>query len=141
MKWDWSKSLILIMGLFILLIVGMAIKMATSNQSLYQTDYYEQGEKHTDRMEREEVGKQVQVLYNPSSGTLNVSFDSIGVVQSVELRYLSDAGRDKRIKVSEGRSTHKAELSFGKLASGLWIMEIEGKVNGESFFKREQFVQ
>lgn len=141
MNWDWSKSLMLVMGLFILLIVGMAVKMATSNQALYQSDYYEQGEQHSGRMVKEAKGRQVNLIYNPASGNMKVVFDSIGVVNEVVLRYLSDAQKDRRITLSDQTPSSEKELNFGKLASGLWILEMEGVVNENTFYKKNQFVQ
>ena len=34
----------------------------------------------------------------------------------------------------------KLSLDLGKLNKGLWIFELEGKVGGRSFIKKQQFV-
>ena len=51
------------MAAFILFIVAMGVKMASSSEALYEKDYYEQGEKHAERMALEQVGEAVQINY------------------------------------------------------------------------------
>ena len=43
MKLDWGKTLIIVMVAFMALIVTLGIKMATSDQTLYEEEYYERG--------------------------------------------------------------------------------------------------
>ena len=84
---------------FIVFIVAMGIKMATSSQSLYEIDYYEKGEDHTARMNLEKEGELVDLEFLHGSNTLNFKFDSIGYVSEIKMVNLSNSKLDKSLKV------------------------------------------
>ena len=90
MKLGWDKILIIVMLAFMAMIVGFGIKMATSDVHLYDEDYYEQGEKHKDRMLAEEIGKDVSMIYSRSQGVLNIQLGEEGSIESLRCVNLSD---------------------------------------------------
>ncbi len=144
MKLDWSKILILAMVLFIVFIVAMGIKMATSSQSLYEQDYYEKGEDHTSRMNMEKVGEHVNMKFASESNTIHFEFDSIGLVEEIRLVNLADSKRDKTLKVEQNdMPTQKNESTFnlGDLGQGIWVIEVKGSVNSTPFFIKKQIVK
>ncbi len=137
MKMGWNKILIAAMALFIIMIVAMGIKMATSSQSLYERDYYEKGESHAERMEREEVAQGVKLTYDYTLKGLEIDFEQRkGVVTEISCIKLSDATEDFKFKPDQKEfqnGTIKLDLS-----EGIWVLEISGIVEGEKFFKKKQ---
>lgn len=140
MKMDWGKILFITMAVFIVMIVAMGIKMATSQQSLYEENYYEQGENHEARMKAELEARNINFSFKPQTGEATFDFDSIGYVRSIKLIQLSDEGNDQCIvnKDTALVSTYKTVLSVGK---GGYILEMDGVVNGRFWFKKYQFVK
>ena len=142
MKFDWSKILIAAMVLFIIFIVSMGIKMATSNQALYEDDYYEQGEMHAERMEQERTGDKVQVSYNRAENALDVVYDTDGYVTSYKLVFLADNTKDFDEKKLADTPVKQQQLEIGRhLESGIWYYEISGYTEEQAFFKKQQFVK
>lgn len=139
MRFDWSKILIVAMGAFIIMIVSMGIRMATSNQALYEDDYYELGENHTDRMHREEHARFVNVDLNANTQMLTVSFDSTGYCTRIRLVYLADKSQDKTLEKIDGTSSPSQQFNVGEIRSGSWFVEVSGNVNGNDFFVKEKY--
>ena len=142
MKFDWSKILIAVMAAFIIFIVSMGIKMATTSQALYEDNYYEQGELHDARMEQERVGKQVKVEYNRANNALDVGFVKQGYVTGYKLVYLADNSFDFYEKMLAATSVKEQPLPLpNSLKAGMWVLEISGYTEGKVFFKKQQFVK
>ena len=141
MKFGWSKILIAAMAMFIIFIVSMGVKMATSSQALYEDDYYEQGEMHTERMKQEKAGEKVNATFNQTTSNVEVKFDSIGYVESAKFVHLANHRFDRSINVSANLTKNYTEIDLLNLEAGLWVMELKGLVNGQIFFKKQQFVK
>jgi hypothetical protein len=129
------------MALFILFIVSMGIKMATSSQELYEEDYYEQGEKHADRMAMEIEARNVNTEYISSENSLSFEFDSIGWVENVKLVHLSNAESDLQIVTKDSLPSFSKLIPISALNPGIWVMEAEGTVNQKKFFIKKLFVK
>ena len=139
---DWSKILIAAMALFIIFIVSMGVKMATSNQALYENDYYEQGEMHTERMEMEKVGETISADYNGHLNALELSFKKAGVITETKLIFLADNGQDFSIRPLGSIAKTNIIIPLEReLKPGIWYMEISGESGGQLFFKKQQFVK
>jgi hypothetical protein len=140
MKMDWGKILFIAMALFIVMIVAMGIKMATSQQSLYEENYYEQGENHEARMKAELEAKNLQFTFKPQTGEASFVFDSTGYVTMIKLIQLADEGNDMLIvnKDTVPVTTYTTILETNK---GGYILEMEGVVNGKAWFKKHQFIK
>jgi hypothetical protein len=138
MKFGWSKILVVVMASFIIMIVAMGIKMASTDQSLYEDDYYEKGEDHASRMTKELEAKHVELHLNRSSNSLQVSFDSMGFVNNIKLVKLSDETLDKEFNLTDSIPLKQATVNVGLLTSGTWILEVTGEVNAKPFFKKKQ---
>lgn len=142
MRFDWSKILIAAMALFIIFIVSMGVKMATSSQALYEDDYYEQGEMHAERMVQEKAGEKVKVSYNRAKNALDIMYDTDGYVTSYKLVFLADNTKDFAEKSLIKRpSKEQSVLIRQDLKTGIWVLEVLGFVNGKPFFKKQQFVK
>jgi hypothetical protein len=130
------------MVLFIIFIVSMGVKMINSKEALYEDDYYEQGEMHAKRMEQEEIGQPVSVVFNRSKNSLDVTFDSTGYVSGYKMVYLADNSLDFDEKsLADSPVKDQSLLIPRDLKSGIWVLEIMGIVEGETFFKKQQFVK
>ncbi len=138
MKFDWSKILIVTMVCFILLIVGMGIKMATSSQELYEEDYYELGEEHASRMNMEVQAKYVSYELIRNHNQFLFQFDSIGLISSFKLVHLADKSQDRDLIFTDTSPSSNVKIALGELEEGNWIMEVQGEVNGKPFFKKQQ---
>ena len=137
MKFGWNKILITAMALFILMIVAMGIRMATSDQSLYETDYYQKGEAHAERMEAEKQGHAIDIRYDHSTKMLNVDFgDTTGIIEEIKGIKLSDSSED--FISNQDRKAFKTANIALRLSSGIWVLEIKGTVAGQAFFKKKQ---
>ncbi|MBR9861307.1 hypothetical protein GYB22_11280 [bacterium] len=137
---DWSKILIITMLVFIGFIVTLGINMANSTSDLYEEDYYQQGEKHETRLALEKVGQNVEVIYQAQAEVLKFNFDSIGSCSHLDFKNIADKKHDVSIDLSN-KNHKESQISVEELSEGLWIVEIEGKVNGEDFFKKYEFVK
>jgi nitrogen fixation protein FixH len=130
------------MACFILFIVSMGVKMATSNQALYEDDYYEQGEMHAERMEQQQAGQEVTVSFNRRKNSLDVNFDGTGYVSSYKLVFLADNTQDVEDKDLVHTPVEKQSIAIPQeLKTGIWYFEVQGSIEGQSFFKKEQFVK
>ena len=142
MKANWSKILIAVMALFILFIVTMGIIMATSSQTLYEDNYYEQGELHAERMEQEQAGEQVVVTYNHATNSLDVTYGERGFVVGYKLIFLADDHYDMAMKSANRVPKSSESLKIPKaLKEGLWMLEMVGMAEGKTIFKKQQFVK
>lgn len=141
MKLDWSKGLIAVMALFIIFIVSMGIRMATSSQELYEQDYYEKGEQHTERMEMEENGKDIKIEYNHVNNSLDVSLDGEAQILSYKLTFLPDQTRDIYRELENSTVKDSFGIALNDNTSGIWVIELKGKRAGKYFFKKQQFVK
>ena len=139
MKWDWSKILIAVMAGFIIMIVGFAIRMATSEQSIYEEDYYELGESHAERMEKESYASFVAFEIAPSRSSIEVSFDSSGAVSTMKMVHLANAKLDRKFEIKEQTEVPSQLFTMEPLAQGSWVIEIDGVVNGNAFFLKKRF--
>jgi len=137
---SWNKILVIAMASFIIFIVAMGVKMASSNDSLYEKDYYEQGEKHAERMQLEEVGEAVSINYLASQNAFSIAFDSIGYIQEIKLVHMAGADDDRIIKPTDNDPSATKFIALTDLKSGVWMLEARGEVNGQSFFIKKQFV-
>lgn len=142
MKFDWSKILIAAMVLFIIFIVSMGVKMATSNQALYEEDYYEQGEMHAERMVQEQEGAKVRVSFNRGENAIDVKYEQEGFVTGYRLVFLADSKYDFDEKSTALTPVKKESLKIpSDLKAGIWVLEITGFTEGEAFFKKQQIVK
>lgn len=142
MKIDWSNVLIAAMIMFILFIVSLSVKMATSSYALYEDDYYEQGEIYNERMKMEKIGESVSADYIVDLNTLELNFKKAGVVTEVRLVFLADHEQDLSLRPSESLAKNRIVIPFEKeLKSGIWYMEISGNSEGKPFFKKQQFIR
>jgi hypothetical protein len=142
MKLDWSKILIIGMALFVIFIVSMGIKMATSNQSLYEKDYYEQGEMHAERMVQEQEGAKVMVSFNRGENAIDVKYEQEGYVTGYRLVFLADSKYDFDEKSTTSTPVKAQTLKIPRaLKAGIWVLEITGFTEGEAFFKKQQIVK
>lgn len=142
MKFDWSKILIGAMALFIIFIVSMGVKMATSSQALYEDDYYEQGEEHAIRMEQEKAGEAVRVKYNRTANSLDCEFAVEGYVSSYKLVCLADSKSDLEVSLEENSKSANQSIPIPtQLVNGIWYYEVTGVVGENTFFKKQQFVK
>jgi len=142
MKFDWSKILIVGMALFIIFIVSMGVKMATSNQSLYEKDYYEQGEMHAERMVQEQEGTKVSVSFNRGNNAIDVVYEEEGYATGYKLVFLADSKYDFEDKSTTLTPAKTQTLKIPRdLKPGIWFLEIVGFTEGETFFKKQQIVK
>ena len=142
MRFDWSKILIAAMAVFIIFIVSMGIKMATSSQALYEDDYYEQGEMHSARMEQEQAGEKVKVSYNRAKNALDVEYETEGYVTGYKLIFRADNTKDFDEKSLADKPAKSQQISIPrKLEEGIWYYEVSGFIQGKPLFKKQQFVK
>jgi hypothetical protein len=138
---SWNKILIVAMAAFIIFIVAMGIKMASSSEALYEKDYYEQGEKHAERMELEQVGQAVKINYLASENAFTITFDSVGFIQEIKLVHLAGADDDRIVKPKDSEPSATKFIALTTLKPGVWMMEAKGEVNAKPFFIKKQFVK
>ena len=129
------------MGAFIVFIVAMGIKMATSSQSLYEVDYYEKGEDHTSRMKLQKESEKVILNFNHGSNKLSFQFDTIGLVSKVKMINLSNSKLDKNLLIDSGLEEKAKSINLEKLEPGIWVLEVDGRVNNKPFFIKKQVVK
>lgn len=129
------------MAAFIIFIVAMGIKMASSSEALYEKDYYEQGEKHAERMELEQVGQAVKINYLASENAFTITFDSVGFIQEIKLVHLAGADDDRIVKPKDSEPSATKFIALTTLKPGVWMMEAKGEVNAKPFFIKKQFVK
>ena len=135
MKVSWNIILIVAMICFIVMIVSMGVRMATSSSELYERDYYEKGEDHAQRMEKESVSEEVTISYDSSSQMLNIDFGiEEGSISSIRGLKLSNSAQDFKFKPDQKQfrtAAYPLELS-----QGIWVLEVKGERKGEAFFKK-----
>ncbi len=116
--------------------------MASSNQALYEEDYYEKGEMHAERMEQERAGENVKVSYNRAKNALVVEYDTVGYVVDYKLVFLADNTKDYSERGIMPDPTNEQHIAIPRnLEPGIWYLEIRGITNGTVFFKKQQFVK
>ena len=131
MKFNWSTILVIAMAVFIVLIVGMGIRMASSSSELYEQDYYAKGEDHAIRMEQEKVGSQLTITYDYKVKGLLVQHKNKSLnVEEVVLRKMANSKEDFKIRPTS------SDTILLTLSSGAWVAEIQGTVDGLPFFKK-----
>jgi hypothetical protein len=142
MNLDWSKVLIGAMALFIIFIVSMGVKMATSSQALYEEDYYEQGELHAVRMEEERNAKDIQIEYDPLQDALDVKLDGQAELLSYRLTYLANKKQDVYYEYADILVMDSFAIALNpESASGIWVVELRGKKDNKFFVKKQQYVK
>jgi hypothetical protein len=135
MKIKWSYILVIAMAVFIVMVVAMGIKMASSSSELYETDYYEKGEDHATRMQEEALAKQVNLTFERNESQLRVEFlNGAGEVHEIRCLKLSDSKSDFIINVE--KETIKEKTFPITLSTGIWVIELKGVINKENFFKK-----
>ena len=135
MKIKWSYILVIAMSIFILMVVAMGIKMASSNSELYEKDYYEKGEEHATRMQEETLAKQVTLTFLRSASQLRVEFtNGAGEVHEIRCLKLSDSKSDFVIS-GENKAFNEKIFPF-RLSTGIWVIEVKGVINNQKFFKK-----
>ncbi len=140
MRLDWSRLVIGVMVVFVLSIVSMGVKMIGAREALYEEDYYEQGEMYASRMDKERVASAVFVSLDGNQ--LDIRFDSAGYVLAYRLICLSDSKADFREMSSSRDAVHRQSFLLTHiLKEGNWMIEMEGVVNDNSFFKKQAFVR
>jgi hypothetical protein len=136
MKMDWSKILIIGMGVFIVFIVSMGVKMAMSDSTLYEDDYYEQGEDHNARMEMEANAKYVNINYIHSFNSLKIEYDSVGSFETIKLVCLADGSKDQKVIAPKKMADSSELIPLEPMQPGTWFIEVQGWVNGVQYFKK-----
>lgn len=123
------------MSLFIIMIVAMGIRMASSSSELYEQDYYKQGEEYAERMVQEDLAKNVQANYHYNNNALQIKFlKGQGDLIKLKAIKLSNSDEDFIIKLNK-KAIDSLTIPF-ELSKGLWVIEINGTIEGKEFFKK-----
>jgi hypothetical protein len=132
---SWSRGLIIAMVLFIAFILAMAFYMMSKTEKLYEDDYYQRGEQHTEIQQLESQGDGVDIMLNDS--LLGVSLPSIGRVSLIKIIQISGDQKDQLLKGGEDMDT--AFYYKMQLVPGRYDVRIQGVLNGKNFMKTKSF--
>jgi len=136
---NWGKGLAIAMTLFILFILSFVYRAMQDNDSLYEQDYYDQGEAHTSRMEAEEVAADVDISFN--NQVVTVDLGEPGSLESLKLKCMKDSKFDRQMTNTTETDLQKSySIETGELVSGIWYAEARGKINGKDYLKKQQLI-
>ena len=135
---NWGKGLAIAMIAFILFIVGMGVVMHRNSESLYDEDYFKQGENHTEIMRMKQNGLKVSADF--VHGVLQISLPEPGTIQKITMKNMADASLDRRLKNVDGAVQRDFSIQIDNLQPGNWHVQILGIFNGESFAKRLELI-
>jgi hypothetical protein len=125
---------------FIGFIVSLGIMMAGSKHQLYEEDYYEKGENYEERIQHLKTGQTVSMQFSKEQNSLLLNFQGRGTYTSLLFRNIADKNKDFMIPGDSHREASQV-VDLANLESGTWIVECQGLVNGDSFFKKLEFVK
>lgn len=135
---NWGKALIISMTIFIVFIVGLGFYMVNNNDSLYEKDYYQKGEAHTETMEAEEIAANVKMDYhNP---LLVIQLGEDGQVDKVVLKHMGNSKFDRVLSNGTKSVMDTYTLEILDLQAGIWYIEVTGVLKGKPFFKKTKLV-
>jgi len=135
---NWGKSMFLAMGLFMIFIVGMGIYMSRNADSLYEENYYQKGEDHTNTMEAERVGLGVKIQY--SSEALHIELPEQGKLLYVLFKNMANSNFDRKLTIQDGKIDTVFDFSTELLAKGSWHINVSGTIDGENFIRNKEVI-
>ncbi len=135
---NWGKGLVVSMSLFILFIIGLVFFMLRHNDALYEEDYYQKGEEHTETMKAEGIGGEIKIVY--SAPQLTINLQEIGLVSSVTLKHMGNSAYDRQVTNDSPEEKQVFTLELKDLENGIWYVEINGKIQNKTFFRKEKLV-
>ncbi len=134
---NWGKGIAISLGVFITFIVVMVVIMMRDDDSLYETDYYEKGEAHTEVMAQKENAKGITIAY--ANEQLIVTLPETGSLDQVKLKHMGNSTNDITLKGSSEVKQQTFNLITDKLAKGIWYAEVTGDVGADPFFIKQEF--
>jgi hypothetical protein len=135
---NWGKGLAISLGIFITFIVVMVVIMMRDDDSLYEKDYYEKGEAHTEVMAKKENAKGVEISY--SNGQLSIRLPEVGTLTKVKLKHMGNSANDLVLNGSPEIEQKTFNLITEELAKGIWYAEVNGTIGANSFFTKEELI-
>lgn len=135
---NWGKGLIISMTIFIAFIVGLGFYMVNNNDALYETDYYQRGEAHSETMVAEEVAASIEMDYHNPLLVIRLGKD--GTIDKVVLKHMGNSSFDRVLTNGNSSVMDTYSLEIPDLQAGIWYVEVTGELDGKSFFKKTKLV-
>jgi nitrogen fixation protein FixH len=141
---NWGKGILITIILFLAGTAIMIIIAVNSSYDLVANNYYEQGIKYQDKIEKinrtnalpEKTG--IEFLGNAVSISMPRMFAAGKINGTVIFYRPSNAGRDFRVPLQLD-SENKMILSTDKLEKGFWKVQIEWNVETAQYFNESFF--
>lgn len=147
MKLNWGTFLAIGMAAFIIFIVSLGIRMAMSNDSVEEKNYYEKGLRYDERINSEKNTAALTVKpvisFTAQNSTLQIHMPEDMPVETAELLlYKPDAAKsDVHADVTVLKQTSNAEIELNDLPSGRWIAKFKWNSKGKSYYLETPFTK
>lgn len=145
---NWGHKIVLGFILFAAFVITLVFKMITSGNDLVKPKYYRTGEQINNELKLEhesaKLSQRITIQPDPNRpGILEIRFDSLaGEISGIaQLTCLSDDKADQAILLKPTTEA-KSKIQSIKLLRpkmGMWICEMNGKVDGKPFLLKKQF--
>jgi nitrogen fixation protein FixH len=141
---NWGKGILITIIIFLAGTAVMIIIAMNSEYDLVANNYYEQGIKYQDKIDRinrtnalsEKVG--IEFFENAVSISLPRMFAADKIKGDVIFYRPSDAGRDFKIPLQVD-SENKMLISTGKLEKGFWKVQIDWRIETTAYYNESFF--
>lgn len=124
------------MSVFIVFIVTLGVMMMRTNDSLYETNYYEKGEHYTSTMNATAAGHDVEIRQDGHQ--MDIVLPRTGKIEKVVFRNMSDNQLDRILRGGDSTSEH-FHYDYEKLPAGQWYVDVSGTMDKDTFLKQNRF--
>lgn len=143
----WPLGLAVMLTTFVVILVGQVVLSHLNRLDLVHTEYYEQGTRYQQQIERINRGKQeiyaVQLDYDRSNRFLRIQFPkdipAESISGSIVLFRPSDAYQDRSIAVAPDKAGQQV-IDLKNISEGLWRIKIFWQINALEFYYEEKLV-
>ncbi len=143
----WVAGVVGLYGGFVLLIFVLVMVAARQDFQLVESDYYQKGLAHQERIEEtaraNSLGDQISVSYSSDDSSIVVHFPPVvnrdDLSGIITLYRPSNSHWDREIKIAVD-SFYTQRIPADELIPGFWRIKVQWQVDGEKFFGESSFI-
>ncbi len=136
-KFNWGHGITLFYICFVGVVITALVASFSVDHSLVVDDYYAQDLSYQSQYNKTQnslKSQNVHVDHDKPTQVLTIDFDNNGTVEgTVDFYRPSDKSKDFNVVLKDKVTT----ISTDKLLAGKWILKIDWKENGKSYYKEE----
>jgi len=136
-KFNWGHGITLFYICFVAVVITALVASFSVDHSLVVDDYYAQDlsyQSQYDKAQNSLKSQNVRINNDKIAQALTIDFDNSSRVEgNVEFYRPSDKSKDFNVELKEKLTT----IPTGDLLAGKWILKIDWKENGKSYYKEE----